>query len=141
MSTDHTHRSAFDELAELRARVERLEQAQQPARSPLVPHFRGVALVPPIECPDPQSWIAERIYEMGKADAEQQAQQQQPAPSTPAGQGELVRSVAKAMDATPWEPGGYTPEARAAILAVADWLSSQHYFYTAADALRRELGR
>jgi hypothetical protein len=117
---------------------ERLEQAQQPAKSPLVSHFRGVALVPPIECSDPQSWIAERIYEMGRADAQQQAQQQ-PAPSIPAAQGELVRSVAEAIAAA--SLGDWTPEARRAILAMADWLSSQHYLYTAADALRRELGR
>jgi hypothetical protein len=84
--------SCADGLMELRARVERLEQAQQ-----------------------------------------------QPAPSTPAGQGELVRSVALAI------PGGsthvdWTPEARRAIFAAADWLVSQGYG-AAANTLRREVGR
>lgn len=31
--------------------------------------FRGVPLIPPIDCFDPKSWIAERIYEMGANDA------------------------------------------------------------------------
>ena len=62
-----------------------------------------------------------------------------PAPSTPAGQGELVRSVALAIgqdgDAIMWKP-----EARRAILAVADWLQ-QFGFVGAVAALRREVGR
>ena len=28
-------------------------------------HFRGVPLIPPVDCVDPQSWIAQRIYDMG----------------------------------------------------------------------------
>jgi hypothetical protein len=31
--------------------------------------FREVPLIPPIECSDLKSWIAERIYEMGANDA------------------------------------------------------------------------
>ena len=85
--------SDADCLLELRARVERLEQAQQ-----------------------------------------------QPAPSTPAGQGELVGCVKKAMEAIPYEPGGYAPEARAAILAVANWFVSQG-LKASADLLRREVRR
>lgn len=38
----------------------------------LAMHFRGVPLVPPLDCVDPQSWIAERIYQMG-ADQELEA--------------------------------------------------------------------
>jgi hypothetical protein len=73
--------------------------------------------------------------------AEQQAQQQpEPAPSTPAGQGELVRSVALAI------PNGsthvdWTPEARRAILAVVIWLEKFEFVGAAADLLRREVGR
>lgn len=36
----------------------------------LVMHFRGVPLIPPPDCTDPQSWIAEQIYQMGAATAE-----------------------------------------------------------------------
>jgi len=28
-------------------------------------HFHGVPLIPPVDCVDPQSWIAQRIYDMG----------------------------------------------------------------------------
>jgi hypothetical protein len=56
----------IDCILELRARVERLEQAQQP-----IPRynlrFRGVDLVPPIDCPDPMLWIAEQVYEQATA--------------------------------------------------------------------------
>ena len=38
--------------------------------------FRGVPLIPPIDCTDPQSWIAERIYQMG-ADQELRAIEQE----------------------------------------------------------------
>jgi hypothetical protein len=34
--------------------------------------FLGVPLIPPLDCTDPQSWIAERIYQMG-ADQELEA--------------------------------------------------------------------
>ena len=33
----------------------------------LAMHFRGVPLIPPLDCTDPQSWIAEQIYQMGAA--------------------------------------------------------------------------
>jgi hypothetical protein len=64
--------------------------------------------------------------------------QQQPAPSTPAGKGELVRSVADTMG----HHSAIAREAdsRRAILAVVDWLKSQAW-RGAADALRREVGR
>jgi hypothetical protein len=38
----------------------------------LAMHFRGVPLVPPLDCADPQSWIAAQIYQMG-ADQELEA--------------------------------------------------------------------
>jgi hypothetical protein len=61
---------------ELRARVEALEAAQRSTqvnadigRRPWAAmSFRGVMLLPPIDCADPDSWIAERIYEMGFVD-------------------------------------------------------------------------
>jgi hypothetical protein len=70
------------------------------------------------------------------------ASQVEPAPSTPAGQGELVRSVAKTILDAPNadDTNDWTPEARAAILAVADWLV-RFEFIGAASALRREVGR
>ena len=41
--------------------------------SPELPmQFLGVPLIPPLDCTDPQSWIAERIYQMG-ADQELEA--------------------------------------------------------------------
>jgi hypothetical protein len=236
--TDHTAKSAFDELAELRARVERLEQVQQPAtgdqtwthyvihrdggsymqsgklsrsaeqaqqqsesgddetlhtvalrmvdtltnlgllpeitdtirkaiREPMaqsqpIPRynlrFRGVDLVPPIDCPDSMMWIAERAYQMGKEQpncphirnngdgssyctlAEGNSTSltsSAPAPSTPAGQGELVRSVAGAIHPDQF---GWEPEARSMIRVVADWLE-RHGLHAAADLLRREVGR
>ena len=61
-----------------------------------------------------------------------------PAPSTPAGQGELVRSVAEAIAAA--SLGDWTPEARRAILAVADWQSGMGREFSA-DLLREEVGR
>jgi hypothetical protein len=155
--TDHTARpESWGHIA----RVERLEQAQQP-----IPRynlrFRGVDLVPPIDCPDSVLWIAERVYEMATAsvicqhvvttdegssycslaegNSSASLTSSAPALGTPAGQGELVRSVALAI------PGGsthvdWTPEARRAIFAAADWLVSQGYG-AAANTLRREVGR
>ncbi len=44
---------------------------QEDYRHPIAPppelpmQFRGVPLIPPLDCTDPQSWIAERIYQMG----------------------------------------------------------------------------
>jgi len=64
--------------------------------------------------------------------------QQQPAPSTPAGQGELVRSVAEAIRLAGFS-GPYEP-VQAAILAVADWFAKQGWGI-AATMLRREVGR
>jgi hypothetical protein len=95
MSNEYTAQSAFYDLAKLRARVERLEHAQQ----------------------------------------------QQPAPSTPAGLVSGVAALIADFASTSRAGDDCTPAARRLILAVAAWLSSQHYFYTAADALRRELGR
>jgi hypothetical protein len=75
---------AYDScLIELRDRVEALEAAQRPTvedsltvpadslagRQPWAAmSFRGAMLLPPIDCADPDLWIAERIYEMGLAD-------------------------------------------------------------------------
>ncbi len=67
------------------------------------------------------------------------ALQVEPAPSTPAGQGELVRSVARAIPDGDSEMD-WTPEARRAILAVADWCDGRG-MDGAADLLRREVGR
>jgi hypothetical protein len=61
-----------------------------------------------------------------------------PAPSTPAGQGELVRSVAQEL--CPNSLHDWTPMASRAILAVAHWLVGKGYVH-AADMLRREVGR
>jgi len=191
--TDHTARpESWDEqrrwtdqiadsdcIMELLSRVERLERKQQGQPSPnlaeplartmeqrlqRVVHFHGVPVVPPIGCPDPQSWIAERIYEMGKADAtcphirsngdgssycslaegnsSASLTSSAPAPITPAGQGELVSSVAATILDAPStdDTDDWTPEARAAILAVADWLK-QFGFVGAVAALRQEVGR
>jgi len=101
-----------DCILELRARVERLEQAQQQP-APSTPSGSAAS-----------SAVASGVEES----------------STPAGQGELVGCVKKAMEAIPYEPGGYAPEARAAILAVILWLESQAW-RGAAEALRREVGR
>jgi hypothetical protein len=70
------------------------------------------------------------------------ASQVEPAPSTPAGQGELVRCVAKALSDAPGnsEIPDWTPEAIAAILAVADWCDGRG-MHGAAEWLRREVGR
>jgi hypothetical protein len=125
--------SMVDQLMETRAKLQILEQELQ-RRLPRVLHFHGVPLVPPIDCPDPMLWIAERVYEMA---------QQQPAPSTPAEQGELVRSVANEIaDAAgdSGNPDNWTPEAHAAILAVAGWIRHKGWGI-AANMLYREVGR
>jgi len=158
-AASRTDSPAADCILELRARVERLEQAQQP-----IPRynlrFRGVDLIPPIDCPDPLLWIAEQVYEQatasvicphivssdegtsycGLAEGNSSAilTSSPPAPSTPAGQGELMSLVA---DAVACGCGGdWTPEARAAIFAVAYWQQRQG-LHAAADLLRREVGR
>ena len=64
--------------------------------------------------------------------------QQQPAPSTPAGQGELVRKVAQEL--CPNSLHDWTPMASRAILAAAHWLVGKGYVH-AADMLRQEVGR
>ena len=196
---------------ELRDRVEALKDAQRPTvtvpadslagRQPWAAmSFRGAMLLPPIDCADPDLWIAERIYEMGLADgknattgdtapvtrdrdetgdyliihdapppvgslAEQgiKALGPEPLPETgPTGDtilnkgsidrhhrictasaearpGGLVEGVAKALHYAPHPPGNWKPEARAAILAVADWFDQQDYHGTAAR-LRMEVG-
>jgi hypothetical protein len=70
------------------------------------------------------------------------ASQVEPAPSTPAGQRELVRRVLNAMLDVPNNSDVVASsfEARAAILAVILWLESQAW-RGAADALRREVRR
>jgi len=101
-AASRTDSPAADCILELRARVERLEQAQQQGNSSAI------------------------------------LTSSPPAPSTPAGQGELVRSVAEAIAAA--SLGDWTPEARRAILAVADWQSGMGREFSA-DLLREEAGR
>jgi hypothetical protein len=72
--------SAFRCIMELRARVEALElwrattatasaDNSRISRRPWAAmSYRGVMLLPPIDCADPDLWIADRIYEMGLAD-------------------------------------------------------------------------
>jgi len=248
--------ACYDCILELRARVERLEQdgpisscktslrlakmeqqlaALEQAQQPIPRYnlrFRGVDLVPPIDCPDPMLWIAERVYEMAQQQPEpapvpaeptdrmdttlgellrlnelwntgepggrqlnlsgldlsgadlsdtdlrdadlsgafmrsanltranlrsanlhgastrgaiglpKPAPPAEPAPSTPAGQGELVRRVLNAMLDVPNNSDVVASsfEARAAILAVADWCDGRG-MDGAADWIRREVGR
>jgi hypothetical protein len=138
-------------LLELRDRVEALESAQRPtqvnadiSRRPWAAmSYRGVMLLPPTDCADPNSWIADRIYEMGLADGKN-ATTGNTAPVTrdraedaPESLDSLVERVAIvcAMPAKrTWDD-----QARAAILAVADW-SEQQGLRTAADWLRQEVG-
>jgi hypothetical protein len=110
---------ACDCLMELRARVERLEQAQQQPE----PTFTSEE-VERIQAP--WSYLAS------------EKELQQPIPSTPAGQGELVRCVANAAARARCD-GPYEPE-QAAILAVADWLDRMGREFSAA-LLRDEVGR
>jgi hypothetical protein len=97
--------------------------------------------------------LAQHAEELaGRVERLKQAQQQgnssailtssPPAPSTPAGQGELVRRVLNAMLDVPNNSDVVASsfEARAAIFAVILWLESQAW-RGAADALRREVGR
>jgi hypothetical protein len=109
--------------------------------------YRGVMLLPPIDCADPDSWIAERIYEMGLADAKN-ATTGNTAPVTrdraedaPAPSDSLVDLVASAISGcgNVGPINWWTPEARAAILAVADWFE-QHGWHTSAARLRQEVG-
>jgi len=117
-------------ILELRSRVEALEAAQRPTvtvkdsltvpadslagrRRRAAMKFRGVMFLPPPDCADPDFWIAERIYEMGLADGK----------SATTGN---TASVTRDRE-----------EARAAILASADWLDQQG-LHIAATRLRME---
>jgi hypothetical protein len=100
-----------DCILELRARVERLEQAQQPATCPhIVSSDEGTSYC-------------------GLA---QQLAQQQPDVADPGT--ELVRRVQDAIDHAP-----DLYEARAVILCIADWLHERTRY--GAEVLRREVGR
>jgi hypothetical protein len=172
---------------ELRARVERLEQAQQPEPEPadgqtlhtvalrMVDTLANLDVLPeitdtirrairePMAPPAPSTPHAAiealrdaisalRYIEQGHGrlngvgwdrvfDAAAPFLAAEPAPSTPAGQEELVRSVAICvMPGLTENPDVWTPEACRAILAVADWLV-RFEFIGAASALRREVGR
>ena len=133
-----------NELGELRARVEALEDAQRPTvkDSLTVPAdslagrrpwaamaYRGVMLLPPIDCIDADLWIADRIYEMGLADGKN-ATTGNTAPVTrdraedaPASSDSLMERVADAIRlGMVWTGDGFSEEARAAIREVAAWL-------------------
>jgi len=144
--------SDADCILELRARVERLEQAQQQGNSsailtssapaPSPPHAAIEALRDAISALRYIEQGHGRLYGVGwdrVFDAAAPFLAAEPEPSSPAGQGELVRSVAEAMDATPWVFRGYA-HVDAAILAVADWFAKQGWGI-AATMLRREVGR
>jgi len=107
--------------------------------------FRGAMLLPPIDCADPDLWIAERIYEMGLADGKN-ATTGNTAPVTrdraddaPASSDSLVEEVVDAITDASAAYGTADEPARAAILAIADW-SEQQGLRTAADWLRQEVG-
>ena len=157
---EHSWQDAYSCILELRARMGALEDAQRltvkdsltvPAdsltgRQPWAAmRFRGVTLLPPIDCADPDSWIADRIYEMGLADGKN-ATTGNTAPVTrdraedaPESSDLLVEQVACAISGDKNGPTNWwTPEARAAILAVADWLDQQH-LHTTAARLRQEV--
>jgi len=89
------------------------------------------------------SYTADCILELRARVERLEQAQQQPAPSTPAGQGELVRLVAELIAhfaSTSRVGDDCTPAARRLIIAVVIWLESQAW-RGAADALRREVGR
>jgi hypothetical protein len=151
---------AFRCIMELRDRVEALESAQRPTvkdsltvpadsltgRQPWAAMgFRGVTLLPPIDCADPDSWIADRIYEMGLADGKN-ATTGNTAPVTrdraedaPESSDSLVEEVVDAITDASAAYGTADEPARAAILAVADWFE-QHGWHTSAARLRQEVG-
>jgi hypothetical protein len=60
----------------------------------LAMHFRGVPLIPPLDCTDPQSWIAEQIYQMGAALV-------QPEPQPPAAIVEMVNKLHQINNSAP----------------------------------------
>lgn len=192
MSTDHTARPEnWDEitrwaatglplpttdcLLELRARVERLEQAQQPEPEPtftaeevelMQAPWSYLASEKELQQPPAPStphaaievlrdaisalrYIEQghgRLYGVGwdrVFDAAAPFLAAEPAPSAPAGQRELVRSVAALIAdfASASRVGDdCTPAAKRSILAVADWLS-QFAFIGPVAALRREVKR
>jgi hypothetical protein len=82
--------------------------------------------------------LAQHAEELAARVEQLEQAQQQPAPSTPAGKGELVRCVANAAARARCD-GPYEPE-QAAILAVADWLDRMGREFSAA-LLRDEVGR
>jgi hypothetical protein len=148
---------AYDScIIELRDRVEALEAAQRPTveDSLTVPadslagqqlwasmRFRGVMLLPPPDCADPDFWIAERIYEMGLTDGKN-ATTGNTAPVTrdraedaAIPSHSLMERVADAIYGN--AAFGVHGQARAAILAVSDWLDQQE-LHSAATRLRME---
>jgi hypothetical protein len=149
---------AFRCIMELRDRVEALEAAARPTvedsltvpadslagRQPWAAmSFRGAMLLPPIDCADPDLWIAERIYEMGLADGKN-ATTGNTAPVTrdraedAAESSDLLVERVAIVCAMPakWT---WDDQARAVILAVADWFEQQGSHTTAAR-LRQEVG-
>ena len=150
---------AYDScIIELRDRVEALEAAQRPTvedsltvpadslagRQPWAAmSFRGAMLLPPIDCADPDLWIAERIYEMGLADGKNATTGTVPvtrdrAEDAPASSSDLL--VERLADVIAEQFLPYVPAdkpARAAILAAADWLDQQD-LHIAATRLRME---
>ena len=146
---------AFRCIMELRDRVEALEAAQRPTvkdsfslagRRPWAAMaYRGVMLLPPIDCIDADLWIADRIYEMGLADGKNATTgntapvAQNCAEDAPASSDSLVDRVADAI-CLAWTGDGFREEARAAILATADWFE-QHGWHTSAAIMRQEVGR
>jgi hypothetical protein len=132
--------NAVNKLAQhaekLAARVERLEQAQQqPEPEPADDQTLHTVALHMVNELDRFGLSTEFQEIMRRAIREPMAE---PAPSTPAGQGELVRSVAEAIRLAGFS-GPYEP-VQAGILAVVKWLESQAW-RGAADALRREVGR
>jgi hypothetical protein len=128
-------RTAAIRQGEIERRLERLEQAQQqPEPEPeddQTLHTVALRIVNELE----RFGLSTEFQEiMRRAIREPMAQ---PAPSTPAGKGELVRSVADTM-------GHHSAIAREAdscraIMHIADWLDARGN-RGAAEALRREVG-
>jgi hypothetical protein len=162
---EHSWQDAYSCILELRARMGALEDAQRPTvkdsltvpadsltgRQPWAAmRFRGVTLLPPIDCADPDSWIADRIYEMGLADGKN-ATTGNTAPVTRDRADDRQRWMERQLEkpdsslvervaivcAMPAKRT-WDDQARAAILAVADW-SEQQGLRTAADWLRMEV--
>ena len=149
---------AFRCIMELRDRVEALEAAARPTvedsltvpadslagRQPWAACFRGVILLPPPDCADPDFWIAERIYEMGLADGKNATTGTAPvtrdrAKDAAVPSHSLMEEVVDAITDASAAYGTADEPARAAILAVADWFEQQGSHTTAAR-LRQEVG-